>query len=110
MKRVQDVLDAERRWHTLYGGDQGDDGACEGASTEVAVFTLAPDTAPRTVEVPSDLAARLTGELRERFDGLAYSHRKEYVVRFESAKREQTRAKQIDATIEKLAAQPEFRR
>ena len=71
---------------------------------QIAAFTLELDTAPRTVEVPVDLAERLTGASRESFDRLAYSHRKEYVDWIEQAKRPETRARRIQATLERLAA------
>lgn len=42
---------------------------------------IEPDTAPREVEVPPDLAAALAADdaARATFDGLAFTHRKEWV-------------------------------
>jgi hypothetical protein len=59
---------------------------------------------PRTVEVPSDLAAALDAEpaLRETFDGLSYTHRKEYVRWIEEAKRKETRTRRVKKSIEML--------
>ena len=56
---------------------------------------LVLDTAPRTVDVPPDLAAARDPEARALFDGLAYSHRKEYVRWVEEAKKPETRANRI---------------
>ncbi|WP_181781364.1 YdeI/OmpD-associated family protein [Pseudonocardia pini] len=70
------------------------------AGDEVEV-EIAPDTAPRTVEVPADLAAALDAEgLRELFDGLAPSRRKEHVRTVESAKAEATRARRVAKVLD----------
>lgn len=62
------------------------------------------DTAPRTVEVPEDLATALSAAgLRERFDALAPSHRKAHVTSVVSAKAPETRARRIEAVVTKLA-------
>jgi len=61
------------------------------------------DTAPRDVEVPADLAQALdSAGVRERFDALAYSHRKEHVRAIEEAKKPETRQRRIVAAVEKL--------
>jgi hypothetical protein len=60
--------------------------------------TVELDTAPRTVDVPPDLAVTLNSELalRAAFDALSYSHRKEYVDWIVGAKREATRRQRIE--------------
>ena len=62
------------------------------------------DTAPREVEVPADLAAALAGDepAWTAFERLSYTHRKEHVRFIEEAKREQTRRRRIDRTLESL--------
>jgi hypothetical protein len=63
------------------------------------------DTAPRTVEVPADLASALADAgVRERFDALAFSHRKEHVRAVESAKAAATRERRIAKCVEMLQA------
>ena len=73
------------------------------ADQEVSV-ELALDDEPRTVEVPSDLAAALATDptVRERFERLSYTHRKEYVRWVEDAKRDETRSRRIAKSIELL--------
>lgn len=72
------------------------------AGDEVEV-EIALDTAPRTVEVPSDLAAVLAAEgLRERFDALAFSHRKEHVRAVVDAKTETTRQRRIGRVLDAI--------
>ena len=61
------------------------------------------DTAERTVTVLDALAAALAAAgLRERFDALSYSKRREGVHAVESAKRDATRMRRIDALINEL--------
>ena len=67
--------------------------------------TLELDTAPRTVEVPGDLAAALAERAgaREAFDQLSYTFRKEHVRAVESAKAAETRQRRIAKIVEELA-------
>jgi hypothetical protein len=75
------------------------------AGDEVEVI-LELDTAPRTVAVPSDLAAALAKEpgLRERFDALSFTHQREHVEAIEGAKKPETRQRRIDKALETLRA------
>jgi Bacteriocin-protection, YdeI or OmpD-Associated/Domain of unknown function (DUF1905) len=70
---------------------------------EVSV-ELERDNEPRTVEVPSDLAAALDADpvVRETFDDLSYTHRKEYVRWIEEAKRTETRTRRVEKSVEML--------
>ncbi|MCW2989879.1 MAG: hypothetical protein JWM73_473 [Solirubrobacterales bacterium] len=63
------------------------------------------DSAPREVAVPADLAAALAvvPGARERFDALAYSHRKEHVRAIEEAKAEATRERRVAKAVEKVS-------
>ncbi len=61
------------------------------------------DTAPRTVEVPDDLAAALDAAgARAAFDALAPSARKAHVANVEGAKTADTRARRITSLATKL--------
>ena len=62
------------------------------------------DDAPRAVEVPNELAKALRKNRTARavFDGLAYSHRREYAQHVAEAKRPETRARRVERTIEEL--------
>jgi len=72
-----------------------------GAAIEV---TLELDTAPRTVDVPADLAAALDARpgARDAFDRLSYSARKEHVRQVETAKAADTRSRRIERIIDAL--------
>lgn len=61
------------------------------------------DTAPRTVEVPTDLAQALDDAgVREKFDALAPSARKAHVTNVSPAKTADTRSQRIAAVVTKL--------
>lgn len=67
------------------------------------VVELRRDTAPRTVEVPDDLAAALDAAgARAAFDALAPSARKAHVANVEGAKTADTRARRITSLATKL--------
>jgi hypothetical protein len=62
------------------------------------------DTAPRTVEVPPDLAAALAADpaLEQAWATLAYTHQKEWARSVLEAKKPETRARRVQAAVEKL--------
>jgi uncharacterized protein YdeI (YjbR/CyaY-like superfamily) len=74
------------------------------AGDEIEIV-LRRDDEPRTIRVPEELVAALTcaePEVRARFDGLAFTHRREYAQWVEEAKRAETRARRADKAIEML--------
>jgi uncharacterized protein YdeI (YjbR/CyaY-like superfamily) len=73
------------------------------AGDTVAVV-LAPDTEERTVDVPEDLAGALAGDAKAKaaFDGLAYTHRKEYARWVGEAKKAETRERRAAQALEML--------
>ena len=66
--------------------------------------TMQLDTEPRTVAVPDDLLAALDDqpEVARAFDGLSFSHRREYVDWVDEAKRPEMRARRIAGTVERV--------
>ena len=62
------------------------------------------DTAPRTVDVPADLAAALDAdpELRRRFDALSYSHQRRHVLAVDGAKTDATRERRVAGVLAAL--------
>lgn len=73
------------------------------AGDEVEV-ELVLDTAPREVEVPTDLAAALADEAEARtfFDGLSYSNRRWFVLSIEGAKTPETRRRRVEKALAML--------
>lgn len=76
------------------------------APGDVVEVTLELDTAPRTVELPDDLAAALAARpgARAAFDALAYSARKEHVRQVTEAKAKETRERRIAKIVAGLIA------
>lgn len=62
---------------------------------------LEKDIEERTVEMPADLAKALgkKKKLKSAFDGMSYTHRKEYVNYINDAKKPETRLRRIEKTL-----------
>jgi uncharacterized protein YdeI (YjbR/CyaY-like superfamily) len=71
---------------------------------DTVTFTVELDAAPREVELPDALAAALAGDAdaRDRYAGLAYTHRKEFARWVADAKRDETRDRRVAQTLEML--------
>ena len=67
---------------------------------------IEPDSGPREVAVPADLAEALARDdtARANFDGLSFTHRKEWVRWIEEAKKPETRTTRLARTVESLRA------
>jgi hypothetical protein len=77
-------------------------GVAAGDTLKVA---LELDAAPRTVDVPSDLANALKAAgVTEAFEGLSFTHRKEHVRAVEEAKKPETRQRRIEKAVEMVTA------
>ena len=74
------------------------------AAGEDITVDIEPDTAPREVTVPDDLAAAMDDDTRAAYDGLSFTHRKEWVRWVEEAKKPETRATRIEKTVAGLRA------
>jgi Bacteriocin-protection, YdeI or OmpD-Associated/Domain of unknown function (DUF1905) len=67
--------------------------------------TLELETAPRTVDIPNDLAKALTkAGVKKTFEALAFSKRKECVRQVEDAKTQETRERRIEKIVAGLNA------
>lgn len=75
------------------------------AGGDAITVDLELDTAPRTVEVPDDLAAALAAAgVRPAFDALAPSARKAHVTGVLGAKAAETRARRVATVVAALSA------
>ena len=65
---------------------------------------LERDDEARTVDIPPALAAALEedGEAKAAFEGLSYTHRREYAEWIAEAKREETRVRRVAKAVEML--------
>jgi hypothetical protein len=78
-------------------------GAGVGAGDRITVL-LELDNAPRTVEVPADLARVLAGDERAAaaWEKLSFTNKKELAGSIESAKKPETRERRLSAAVAKL--------
>jgi hypothetical protein len=76
-------------------------GAEAGDEVDVAVEL---DGAPREIEVPAALAAALAADPQAKasFEGMAFTHRKEYARWIAEAKQEQTRQRRVQQALEMI--------
>lgn len=73
-------------------------------SGDLVYVEMEPDTEQRLVFIPEDLLAamREVPGLKEKFETMSYSHQKEYIDYILEAKKQETRDKRIDKTIDIL--------
>lgn len=88
-----------RSWIPLSAEHRTAAGVAAGDEVDVDVE---PDTEPRTVEVPDDLAAALDDDTRRAFDALSYSNRRRHVLAVEGAKAAETRARRVAKVVAEL--------
>lgn len=71
---------------------------------DTVVIELEADDQPRTVDPPPDLAAALAAdpEAKAAFDGLSFTHQREYAEWVTEAKREATRGRRVSQTLQML--------
>lgn len=70
---------------------------------ETITVEMEKDTEKRTIEIPKDFAEALQkADLTGIFAKMGYTHQKEYVRAIEEAKKEETRIRRIEKTIEQL--------
>jgi hypothetical protein len=76
------------------------------AAGDTVTLQLALDTEPRTVEIPPALAEALDSdpEAKAIYEGLAFTHRKEYARWISEAKRDETRERRLAKALEMLHA------
>ncbi|WP_019928942.1 YdeI/OmpD-associated family protein [Nocardia sp. BMG111209] len=65
---------------------------------------LTLDDAPRTVELPADLAAVLDPALRQAYEALSHSRKQRLVQPIDQAKTAETRQRRIDKAVDELRA------
>lgn len=96
MGSQEHVLGVLKEIRVALGKDEGD----------VVEIVVEEDVSIRTVDVPADLAVALQAEPEAArfFDGLTYSHKREYVRWIEEAKRDTTRTARVAKAVELLAA------
>jgi len=71
---------------------------------DVVNITLEPDAEKREIEVPRPLQKALGAKLTQKLDGLSFTHKKEFIVWYSEAKKEDTRARRIEKMKQMLAS------
>ena len=68
-------------------------------------ITLVLDDAPREIEIPAILAERLaeTDIGLSKWEKLSYSHKKEFAIAINDAKKEETRLRRLDKIVIELS-------
>ena len=79
-------------------------GGPAGVGTQPPARGLEPDTQPRVLEVPSDLARELARNVAAQaaFEKLSYSNKQRYVLPIEAAKTSETRERRIVRAVAEL--------
>ena len=74
------------------------------AAGDAVVVELEPDDQPRTVDPPADLAGALAAdpEAKAAFDGLSFTHQREYAEWVAEAKRADTRRRRVEQATQML--------
>lgn len=75
------------------------------AAGDTVEVSLELDTAPRTVDVPADLATAMDGAgVRAAFDALSYSNQRRHVLSVDGAKTDETRLRRIGKVVADLSS------
>jgi bifunctional DNA-binding transcriptional regulator/antitoxin component of YhaV-PrlF toxin-antitoxin module len=71
---------------------------------DLVTITLEPDTEKREIEVPIALRRALGTKLTQKLNALSFTHKKEFVVWYSEAKKEDTRARRVEKMKVMLSA------
>lgn len=71
---------------------------------DTVIVTIEPDTEKRDIAIPPELKRALGAQLAARLEGLAFTHKKEYVNWYVEAKKEETRQRRVEKMKEMLTA------
>jgi bifunctional DNA-binding transcriptional regulator/antitoxin component of YhaV-PrlF toxin-antitoxin module len=67
-------------------------------------ITLEPDTEKREIQIPMELRKGLGTKLSGKLDRLACSHKKEFIVWYSGAKKEETRTRRVEKMKQMLSS------
>jgi bifunctional DNA-binding transcriptional regulator/antitoxin component of YhaV-PrlF toxin-antitoxin module len=71
---------------------------------DFVTITLEPDTEKREIEIPMALQRALGKKLSQKLDALSFTHKKEFIVWYSEAKKEDTRARRVQRMKQMLSA------
>lgn len=67
-------------------------------------ITLEPDTEKRGIEIPRALQKALGKKLTQQLENLSFTHKKEFIVWYSDAKKDETRARRVEKMKQMLSA------
>ena len=67
-------------------------------------IALEPDTEKREIEIPSQLQRKLGTKLIQKLNSLSFTHKKEFIVWYSQARKEDTRARRVEKMKQMLSA------
>jgi hypothetical protein len=73
-------------------------------AADLVTITLEPDTEKREIEIPLELRKKLGTKFIQRLNGLSFTHKKEFVVWYSEAKKEDTRTRRVEKMKQMLSA------
>jgi bifunctional DNA-binding transcriptional regulator/antitoxin component of YhaV-PrlF toxin-antitoxin module len=71
---------------------------------DLVTITLEPDTEKREIEIPLELRKKLGTKLIQKLNSLSFTHKKEFIVWYSQAKKEDTRARRVEKMKQMLSA------
>ena len=71
---------------------------------DFVTITLEPDTEKREIGIPTALQKALGRKLTQKLGALSFTHKKEFIVWYTQAKKEETRARRVKKMKQMLAA------
>jgi hypothetical protein len=70
---------------------------------DVVTIALEPDTEKRETKVPTPLQKALGAKLTQKLNALSFTHKKEFIVWYSEAKKEETRVRRLERMKQMLA-------
>ncbi|MGA8102769.1 MAG: YdeI/OmpD-associated family protein [Candidatus Acidiferrales bacterium] len=71
---------------------------------DVVTIALEPDAEKREIEIPAPLQKALGTKLTQKLNELSFTHKKEFIVWYSEAKKDDTRARRVEKMKHMLAA------
>ena len=70
---------------------------------DVVTITIEPDTKKREIEIPTELQKALGVKLTQKLNSLSFTHKKEFIVWYSEAKKDDTRVRRVQNMKQMLA-------
>jgi bifunctional DNA-binding transcriptional regulator/antitoxin component of YhaV-PrlF toxin-antitoxin module len=71
---------------------------------DVVMIEMEPDAEKREIAIPAPLQKALGVRLTQKLNGLSFSHKKEFIVWYSGAKKDETRARRVQKMKQMLSA------